>query len=115
MSLLKVLGWILTALLAMPALAAELTREEEAMLRQMREAAKEQGVRLTPEMERMALGTVRRSQAQVLGLQAAAKAMEAGADTGTGSSAVDPSSNGPAMAYGGFTSALPLPGCSPAP
>jgi len=68
----------LAALLALPAFAQEMTKDEETMLREMRKAAKEQGVTLTPEMERTALDAARHTQARVLGIQAAANAMRTG-------------------------------------
>lgn len=50
--------------------------QEQAMLEQMREAAKRQGMALTPEMEAMALKRMREVQANMLGLQMAAQGMQ---------------------------------------
>lgn len=82
MGWMKTSAWLLAGLMAMPAVAEDLTREEEATLREMRKAAKAQGYTLTPELEKMALDTARRMQAQALGLQAAANAMHAAAASG---------------------------------
>ena len=50
--------------------------QEKAMIEQMREAAKRQGMALTPEMEAMALNRMREVQANMLGLQMAAQGMQ---------------------------------------
>lgn len=50
--------------------------QEQAILVQMREAAKQQGMEVTPEMEAMALARMREVQANMLGLQMAAQGMQ---------------------------------------
>ncbi len=70
----------LFALLGACAASAQSTMspQEQALLQQMRQAAKQQGIELTPEMEAKALERMRDMQANVLGLQMAAQQMKQG-------------------------------------
>jgi hypothetical protein len=76
--------------LSCTAYSQERTEQEELILKEMRERAREQGVALTPEMEQMALNSVRSMQAQALGLQAAAS-LQAGAAASKPSETAPPS------------------------
>ena len=54
------------------------TAQEQVLLQQMRDAAKRQGMVLTPEMETIALQRMREMQAKILGMQMAAQSMRSG-------------------------------------
>lgn len=60
---------IAIAAIVLPVAAQERSAQEEQMLQQMRQAARSQGMTLTPEMEEMALQRAREIQANMLGLQ----------------------------------------------
>ena len=70
------LSLFLIALTTAAAAQTPPTDQEQALLKQLRDTAKRQGMVLTPEMETIALQRMREMQANLLGMQMAAQAMK---------------------------------------